>query len=102
MPGAVYRLLVLLTTLVEPLPVGTNPGLLHRLWMLASGRLLESRGELVAGEGQTPARGIRAHMHGGYRPVAVDVTALRVWVERRNGSTALGIWGTARTSPAGP
>src|SRR2546430_16327980 len=49
MPEAVYRMLVLLCGLVAPLPIGTNLGLLHLLWMLVSGRLLASRGALFAG-----------------------------------------------------
>ncbi len=44
MPEAVYRMLTLLCDLVEPLPVDTNLGMLHLLWMLVSGRLLEARG----------------------------------------------------------
>src|SRR5947207_2668458 len=49
MPEAVYRMLTLLCALVERVPVGTNLGLLHLLWMLVSGRLLGSRGALVPG-----------------------------------------------------
>jgi len=49
MPEAVYRMLVLLWTLVTPLPIGTNLGLLHLLWMLVSGRLLETRGAVIPG-----------------------------------------------------
>jgi hypothetical protein len=44
MPEAVYRMLSLLRTLVVALPVGTNLGLLHLLWMLVSGRLLAALG----------------------------------------------------------
>src|SRR5215208_3156739 len=107
MPDAVYRTMTLLGALVGDLPIGTNLGLLHLLWMLVSGRLLAARGALFPGlsdcglaapavrrawaalghgdwtsapllarwaaiaeaEGRwQPAR------HGGYRPVAVDVT----------------------------
>jgi len=49
MPDAVYRMLTLICDLVEPLPVGTNLGLLHLLWMLVSGRLLEARGAVIPG-----------------------------------------------------
>ncbi len=49
MPKAVSRLLTLLCTLVVPLPVGTNLGLLHLLWMLVSGRLLAARGAVMPG-----------------------------------------------------
>jgi len=108
MQTAVYRMMTLLCTLVRSLPVGTNLGLLHLLWMLVSGQLLATRGavipglsacglseravrrawaalgqgdwssarllarwqEMVAAEGRW-----QAHTHGGYHPVAVDVTA---------------------------
>ena len=49
MPLVVYRVTQLLSSLVEPLPVGTNLGLFHLLWMLVSGRLLESRGAVIPG-----------------------------------------------------
>jgi hypothetical protein len=44
MPNVVSRMLPLLCTLVVPLRVGTNLGLLHLLWMLVSGRLLTTWG----------------------------------------------------------
>jgi len=47
MPQAVYRMLTLLCALVVSLPVGTNLGLLHLLWMLVSGRLLAARGAVI-------------------------------------------------------
>src|SRR5258707_10048214 len=49
MPKAVSRMLTLLCTLVVSLPVGTNLGLLHLLWMLVSGRLLATRGAVIPG-----------------------------------------------------
>src|SRR5260370_433899 len=49
MPKAVSRMLMLLCTLMTPLPVGTNLGLLHLLWMLVSGRLLAARGAVIPG-----------------------------------------------------
>src|SRR3954453_18706343 len=49
MPEAVYLMLRLLCTLVVACPIGTNLGLLHLLWMLASGRLLAARGALFPG-----------------------------------------------------
>ncbi len=49
MPDAVYRMLTLLCTLVGTLPIGTNLGLLHLLWMLVSGRLLTARGAVIPG-----------------------------------------------------
>jgi hypothetical protein len=49
MPDAVCRMLTLLCTLVVACPIGTNLGLLHLLWMLAScgvrARLLGESGE---------------------------------------------------------
>lgn len=49
MPTVLYRITQLLSSLVEPLPIGTNLGLFHLLFMLMSGRLLESRGAVVPG-----------------------------------------------------
>src|SRR3954453_22578456 len=49
MPDVVYRMMTLLCTLVGAVPIGTNLGLLHLLWMLASGRLLATRGALFPG-----------------------------------------------------
>jgi hypothetical protein len=49
LPHAVSRMLSLLCALVAPLPVGTNLGLLHLLWMLVSGRLLATRGAVIPG-----------------------------------------------------
>jgi hypothetical protein len=49
MPEAVYQVMTMLSTLVAPLPIGTNLGLLHLLWLLVSGRLLGSRGAIVPG-----------------------------------------------------
>src|SRR4051794_41506214 len=61
MPEAVYLMLRLLCTLVVACPIGTNLGLLHLLWMLASGRLLATRGALFPGLADCglPARAIR-------------------------------------------
>ncbi len=49
MPEAVYRLLTLRCALVRTLPLGTNLGLLHLLWLLTSGRRLASRGARCPG-----------------------------------------------------
>ena len=61
MPETVYRMMAVLCALVTGVPVGTNLGLLHLLWMLASGRLLASRGALFAGLGDCglSARAVR-------------------------------------------
>jgi hypothetical protein len=116
MPGAVYRLLTLLCTLVVRVPVGTNLGLLHLLWMLVSGQLLTARGAVIPGlsacglsdravrrawaalgQGDWTSAQLLArwravvtaegcwqpHGHGGYRPVAVDVTGF--WRPRLQG-----------------
>lgn len=116
MPEAVYRMMTVLCALVASLPVGTNVGVLHLLWMLVSGQLLRTRGAVIPGLsacGLTP-RAVRrawaalghgnwssarllarwqeqvaaegrwqAHTHGGYHPVAVDVTAF--WRPRLQG-----------------
>jgi hypothetical protein len=49
MPSGVYRFAHLLSSLVAPLPIGTNLALFHLLFMLGSGRLLESRGAVIPG-----------------------------------------------------
>src|SRR5207248_4050406 len=49
MPEAVYRMLTLLCSLLVSVPVGTNLGLLHLLWMLVSGQLLATRGAVIPG-----------------------------------------------------
>jgi len=108
MPEVVYRMMTLLCALVAPLPVGTNLGLLHLLWMLVSGQLLGARGAVIPGLSACglSERAVRRawaalgqgtwacdhllarwralvvaegrwqpRIHGGYHPVAVDVTA---------------------------
>jgi hypothetical protein len=45
----VYRVLALLCGIVAAVPIGTNLGLVGLLWMLVSGRLLESRGAVIPG-----------------------------------------------------
>ena len=47
--ATVYRVLSLLGTLVGDLPIGTNLGLFHCLWMLVRGELLASRGAVIPG-----------------------------------------------------
>lgn len=49
MPEVVYRMMTLLCALVRALPIGTNLGLLHLLWMLVSGQLLAARGAVIPG-----------------------------------------------------
>jgi hypothetical protein len=49
MPEAVYRVLGVLCVVVARTPIGTNLGLVHVLWMLVSGRLLETRGAVITG-----------------------------------------------------
>ena len=49
MPDAVYQVLTMLGRLVAPLPIGTNLGLLHLLWLLVSGLLLGPRRARFAG-----------------------------------------------------
>ena len=43
----VYRLMSRLCALVEPVPVGTNLGLVMVFWMLLTGQLLGTRGAVV-------------------------------------------------------
>ncbi len=49
MQATVYRVLSLLCAVGATAPVGTNLGLVYVLWMLVSGRLLETRGAVIPG-----------------------------------------------------
>jgi hypothetical protein len=49
MSPIVYRMNDVLSQVVQRVPVGTNLGLFHLLWMLLSGRLLLSRGAVIPG-----------------------------------------------------
>jgi hypothetical protein len=49
MPSLISRLNSMLSRVVARVPVGTNLGLFHLLWMLLSGRLLQSRGAVIPG-----------------------------------------------------
>lgn len=49
MQETVYRVIVVLCVVVSGTPIGTNLGLVHLLWMLVSGRLLETRGAVIPG-----------------------------------------------------
>src|SRR5438552_16305895 len=49
MSPLVYRMNAVLSRVVQRVPVGTNLGLFHLLWMLLSGRLLLSRGAVIPG-----------------------------------------------------
>ena len=49
MSPIVYRINDVLSYVVQRVPVGTNLGLFHCLWMLLSGRLLLSRGAVIPG-----------------------------------------------------
>jgi hypothetical protein len=49
MSPLVYRMNAVLSRVVQRVPVGTNLGLFHCLWMLLSGRLLLSRGAVIPG-----------------------------------------------------
>ena len=49
MSPLVYRMNAVLSCVVQRVPVGTNLGLFHCLWMLLSGRLLLSRGAVIPG-----------------------------------------------------
>lgn len=45
----VYGVIGVLCAVVATAPIGTNLGLVHLLWMLVSGRLLETRGAVIPG-----------------------------------------------------
>ena len=49
MPSILYGINNFLSRVVSSVPVGTNLGLFHLLWMLLSGRLLQSRGAVIPG-----------------------------------------------------
>lgn len=49
MQEVVYRVIGVLCAVAAATPIGTNLGLVHLLWMLVSGRLLESRGAVMPG-----------------------------------------------------
>jgi hypothetical protein len=49
MQERVYRVIGVLCAVVAATPIGTNLGLVHLLWMLVSGRLLETRGAVIPG-----------------------------------------------------
>jgi hypothetical protein len=49
MQEVVYRVIGVLCGVVTATPIGTNLGLVHLLWMLVSGRLLETRGAVIPG-----------------------------------------------------
>ncbi|MCC7107092.1 MAG: hypothetical protein IT307_18325 [Chloroflexi bacterium] len=49
MQATVYRVIGVLCGVVGRTPIGANLGLVHLLWMLVSGRLLESRGAAIPG-----------------------------------------------------
>src|SRR4051794_28711250 len=72
MPEAVYRMVALLSTRVAGVPVGTNLGLLHLLWMLVSGRLLGAREALSPGLADCDADSVGASGHGGDAPCRLD------------------------------
>lgn len=47
MQEQVYRTMNVLCSMVEQLPIGTNLGMLHLLWMMVSGQLLKTRGAVI-------------------------------------------------------
>ena len=49
MQETVYRMVEVLCAVVAGTPIGTNLGLVHLLWMLVSGRSLETRGAVIPG-----------------------------------------------------
>ncbi len=86
MPGPVFQVMTMLCGLVTPLPIVTNLGLLHLLWMPVSGRLLGTRGAVIPGlseAGLTHGQVRRAWAALGQGAWAVDVTAC--WRPRLHG-----------------
>ena len=61
MSSILYRMNSVLSRVVAGVPIGTNLGLFHLLWMLLSGRLLQSRGAIIPGLAAfgLPAAGVR-------------------------------------------
>lgn len=61
MSATVYRITTMLSSVLRPVPVGTNLGLFHLLWTLLSGRLLASRGAIIPALADTglPAPAVR-------------------------------------------
>ena len=51
MQETVCWVLGVLCAVVVGTPIGTNLGLMHLLWMLVSGRLLETRGAVIRRRG---------------------------------------------------
>ena len=49
MPIVTQEIMNILCAVLRPLPIGTNLALLHFMWMLVSGKLLNSRGALFPG-----------------------------------------------------
>ena len=49
MSSLISHLNSVLSHVVARVPIGTNLGLFHLLWMLLSGRLLQSRGAVIPG-----------------------------------------------------
>ena len=49
MSSILYRINRVLSRVVADVPIGTNLGLFPLLWMLLSGRLLQSRGAVIPG-----------------------------------------------------
>jgi hypothetical protein len=106
MPALVYRISEVLSAIVIDLPIGTNLGLFHLLWMLLSGRLLQSRGALVpalAATGLEPAavrRAWAAFANGAWN-VSGLISALqaRVRHEGRWQAQAIGGYRVGRSTP---
>src|SRR6266851_3287582 len=82
MSSILYRINGFLSRVVAEVPIGTNLGLFHLLWMLLSGRLLQSRGAVIPG---LTDFGLAA------------AAARRAWA-----ALAYGCWHTARLLAAAP
>lgn len=61
MSATVYRISLMLSSVLQDVPVGTNLALFHLLWTLLTGRLLASRGAIIPALADTglPAPAVR-------------------------------------------
>ena len=82
MSTIVYRISVLLSTILADVPVGTNLGLFWLLWALISGRFLLSRDAVfpALADGGLPADAVRRSE----QPWPMVVGPLRPWCRRGN------------------
>jgi len=86
MSATVYRITTMLSSVLRPVPLGTNLGLFHLLWTLLSGRLLASRGAIIPALADTglaaPAvRRAWAALAGGHWEINALLARWQRWVQ---------------------